>query len=189
MGADTIQEMAIKGLVNGMNIRREHEMLGKCEDCIYGKHSTHPFNNESVKEETVLECVHMDIWGPTRVKSAGGALYFMLIMDGYSSFQTIAFLSTKSADTTLNVFKAYHVEAERQTGMKLKRVRMDMEREWNNEAWEAYHREHGLVFEFIAPYAHQQNGVAEQSMQTLLNTARTTIAEVGLPLKYWVDTV
>jgi len=44
----------------------------------------------------------------------------MMIVDGFSSYKSAAFLSTKSADATLKVLKAYQIEAERQTGHKLK---------------------------------------------------------------------
>ena len=46
----------------------------------------------------------------------------MMIVDGFSSYKLAAFLSTKSADTTLKVLKAYKIEAKRQTGYKLKQV-------------------------------------------------------------------
>ena len=46
----------------------------------------------------------------------------MMIVDGFSSYKLAAFLSTKLADTTLKVLKAYKIEAKRQTGYKLKQV-------------------------------------------------------------------
>ena len=99
----------------------------------------------------------------------------------------MAFLNSKSAN--IRVFKIFHTEAERQTGKQLKRVHLDMGREWHNEAWEHYRKEQGLVFEFTVPYAHQQNGAAECSMQTILDITRSNMAESGLPLKYWADAV
>jgi len=41
----------------------------------------------------------------------------------------MVFLSEKSADIILKVFKAYYIEAERQTGQKLKKVWLDIGRE------------------------------------------------------------
>jgi len=123
---ETIYEMAVKMLVNGLNITRELTMGDRCKDCIFGKHSTHPFNDNGYQEMEILERTHIDIWGPSLTQSAGGVSYFMLLIDGHSSYRTVAFLKTKSADITLNVFKNYHNEAERQTGKKLKRVRLDM---------------------------------------------------------------
>ena len=164
-------------------------MGGRCEDCIFGKHVTHPFNEKGYRETEILERIHIDIWGPSPTQSAGGAQYFMMLVDGYSSYKTVAFLKSKSADVTLNVFETYHNETERQTGKKLKRVRLDMGREWHNRAWEEYEKWHGLVFEFMTPYAHQQNGTVERTLQTTLDRARTVLAESGLPVKYWADTV
>jgi len=85
-GADSIKKLITKKLVDGLNTDRELMMKGRCENCIFGKHSTYPFNNHGIREEEVLERVHLDIWGPARVKSAGGASYFIMIIDGFLSF-------------------------------------------------------------------------------------------------------
>jgi len=53
----------------------------------------------------------------------------MLIITGFSSYKTVAFLKTKSADVTLNILKTNHIEAEQQTGKKLKYIRSDISRE------------------------------------------------------------
>jgi len=104
--------MAVKMLVNGLNITGELTMGDKCEDCIFGKHSTHPFNDNGYQETEILERTHIDIWRPSPTQSAGGASYFMLLMNGHLSYHIVAFLKTKSADVTLNVFKTYHNETE-----------------------------------------------------------------------------
>jgi len=77
----------------------------------------------------VLEQVYIDIWGPSPTLSAGRCTYFMVIMDGFSWYRTVAFLKSKSADVILNVFKTFQAEAERQTGKKLKSVHLDIGRE------------------------------------------------------------
>jgi len=108
----------------------------------------------------------------------------MLIIDGFSSYKTVAFLKTKSVDVMLNILKAYHIEAERQTGKKLKHIRFDMGREWYNMAWEDYQVVYGLVFEFTIPYTYQQNGAAKHSMRTILNGVECVMAESDMALKY-----
>ena len=40
------------------------------------------------------------------------------------------------------------------------------------------------IFEFTMLYAYQQNGTVKQSMCTVLNGVRSTIAESGIFLKY-----
>jgi hypothetical protein len=114
--------MINEDLVDGIEVAGPTELRASCEDCIYGTHTTHPFSNSTVSETEPLEWVHIDIWGPAMTQSAGGAKYFMLIVDGATSYKTVYFLSSKSADATLKVFKEFHRQAERQTGKTLKRV-------------------------------------------------------------------
>jgi len=73
-------------LVDRMNTYEEMALGGMCEDCIFGKHTSHSYNSTTVKEKDVLECVHIDLWDPAQVQSAGGAHYFMAITDGFLSY-------------------------------------------------------------------------------------------------------
>jgi hypothetical protein len=43
-------------------------------------------------------------------------------MDGTTLYRKVYFLSSKSVDATLKVFQDFHVESERQTRRKLKKV-------------------------------------------------------------------
>ena len=45
------------------------------------------------------------------------------------------------------------------------------------------------MLDFTTPYAHQQNGKAKRSMQTLLNMAYTMLADSGLSQKFWADAI
>jgi len=188
-GAGVIREMIAHNLVDGLNVTGELLINGICEDCVFGKHTAHPYHTNPVREREVLERVHIDIWGPTSIKSVGGANYFMTITDGYLSYRTVVFLSTKSAKVTLKVFKTYLIEAKQQTSRKLKQVRLDMEKEWFNNAWEEYRKSQGLEFKYITPYAHQQNRIAEHAMHTILDSTRSILVESGMPTKYWADAV
>jgi len=151
--------------------------------------ATHLFNKRGYQETEILERIHIDIWGPSLTQSAGGAQYFMMLIDGYLSYKMVTFLKSKSADVILNVFETYHNEAERQTGRNLRQVRLDMGREWHNRTWKEYRKRHGLVLEFMTPYAHQQNGMVERTLWTTLDRMRIALAESGLPVKYWADVV
>jgi len=112
--------MIMHGLVDGLNIHGDLKLDGQCEDYILGKHTMHSYTNKGNRKKEVLKRIHIDIWGPAQTRSAGGSLYFMMIVDGFSFYKLAAFLSTKSADTTLKVLKAYQIEAKCQTGHKLK---------------------------------------------------------------------
>ena len=121
-GADTVYEMISKQLVDGLHTYGDLSMRGQCENCIYGKYTSQPYNKNVAKETDVLERVHIDIWGPAQTQSAGGLRYFMMMMDGFSSYRTVTFLPAKSADITLKVLKSYQTEAERQTGKRMRQL-------------------------------------------------------------------
>jgi len=173
--------MINSGLVDSLEVTEPTELKALYEDCIYGTYTTHPFHDSTATETDPLERIYIDIWGPASILLAGGSKYFMLIIDGATSYRTVYFLSSKSVDAMLGTFKDFHCQAERQIGRKLKRVQVDIGREWANASWNQYAKEAGIVLDFTTPYAHQQNGKAERSMRTLLDMACTMLADSRLP--------
>ena len=129
-GISGLHELERKNLVDGLKIIRGEALPGSCEDCIHGKHTTHPYNVDVEAEHEVLRRVHVDLWGKACVKSLGGAWYMMLFTDGGSSNQKNCYLSDKSGNTLLRCIKAYHVESEHQTGKKLKCFQFDQASAW-----------------------------------------------------------
>jgi len=111
-GAETITGMINSGLVDGLEVTGPTELKALCKDCIYGTHTTHPFHDSIATETDPLECVYINIWGPASTLLAGGSKYFMLIVDGTTSYRTVYFLSSKSVDATLGAFKDFHYQAE-----------------------------------------------------------------------------
>jgi hypothetical protein len=186
---NAILQMLKGNLIDGLNAEGEAKLKALCEDYLYGKHTMHPFNNIVNWETNVLECVYIDIWGPASIQSAGGGKYFMLCMDGAPAFQKVYFIASKTVKVTLQIFREFHIESERQTGRKLKKVQLDMGCEWCNLIWDRYAKENGIILDFATPYAHQQNGRAEQLMCTLLDMGRSMLADACLPQKYWADAV
>jgi len=101
------------------------DIPGQCKDCILGKHTAHPYDEEVIPKKEVLECVHIDMWGPASVKSVEGALYLMVLVDGGSAMKFSYSLSHKTGDLTLQVFSEFHVAAEHVTGKRLIQVQID----------------------------------------------------------------
>jgi hypothetical protein len=187
-GVQSITNMAKGGLLDDLDLVEDVELEGKCEDCIYGKQTARPYDQAVEPENEVLERVYGDLWGPSRVRSVGGAVYMMVFNDGGSSYRAGYFLTSKSSDTTLSAFSEYHTRSERETGKKLIRLRVDMGSEFFNEKWREYTTTHGIIVEFSAPYAHGQNGVAERGMRIILEGVRCVLADSGLSPSLWADT-
>lgn len=183
----TIKNALAKDLVDGLVIKGELNVSGVCEDCVYGKHASRPYDAEVVPEGAANECVHIDLWGPSSVSSLGGAVYMMVAVDGGTSNMSAFFLTRKDATTTLAAFTTYHTESERQTGQNLREVRVDAGREWVNESWTTYLGLHGIILTVTTPYAHAQNGLVERANRTILEGVRCMLAESGLPKELWAE--
>ena len=69
--AKTICQMMAENLVDGLNIYGKLSIGRLCKNCIYGKHTTHLYYDSKSREKEILEHIHINIWGPCQVQSAG----------------------------------------------------------------------------------------------------------------------
>lgn len=113
--------MANHNLVDGLGISGI-EMWGKCEDCILGRQTQQPFDNEMDKAVDPLELVSFDLWGPSRTQSAGGKTYLMLIIDVGTSYKHGGYLSDKSDSSTVAAFDTFRAKAESLTNHKIQQL-------------------------------------------------------------------
>ena len=68
-----------------------------CESCTQGKHSKNSFKSKSENLSTkFFELVHMDLFGPTRSESLSGKKYIYVLVDDFSRFTWVFFLSHKN---------------------------------------------------------------------------------------------
>jgi len=125
LGIDVLRNLIKKGLVSGLDTVGQLQMIGTCEGCIFGKMHAKAYNKKMVREAEILERIYIDLWKPSPVVSAGGACYFMLIIDDASVFWYVKFLREKTTDATFDMLKKFLVEAERLTGKKVLQVRVD----------------------------------------------------------------
>ncbi|GJS06478.1 retrovirus-related pol polyprotein from transposon TNT 1-94 [Tanacetum coccineum] len=68
-----------------------------CDACKIGKqaHASHKAKN-IVLTTRCLELLHMDLFGPSAVRSYGGNLYTLVIVDDYSMYTWTRFLKNKT---------------------------------------------------------------------------------------------
>ena len=153
--------MANNNMVDDLKLN-DIELNRKCEDCIKGCQTHHPFDGETDKKMELLELVSFDLWGPSRVPSAGGKTYMMIIVDAGTSHKYGAYLTNKSDSTILNAFETFRSQAETMTGKKLCRIRLDGA--FDTFAWKTYCQQNGINHELTAPYSSSQNGLAERAI-------------------------
>jgi transposase InsO family protein len=134
-----------------------------------------------------LELLHMDLFGPTTYASAGGNLYCLVIVDGFSRHTWVFFLHDKSE--VASIFKKFAKKAQNEFDCKIKKIRSDNRKEFDNINIHEYCYEIGIKNEVSATYTPQQNGVVERKNRTLINLARTMIDEYNTLERFWAEAV
>ncbi|KAF5328838.1 hypothetical protein D9619_011448 [Psilocybe cf. subviscida] len=161
--------------------------VGKCEDCIFGKHARRPFDYEVVQVRDVLALVAIDLWGPARVRSTGGKLYMMLFTDTYGRKRDAYFIANKDAETTLACLRHYKLKSELQTGKLLIAMSTDNGGEFANGLWADFCEQHGIEHRFTTVYSSAANGIGERGNRIVLEMARTMIHDAGLAGSFWAE--
>ncbi|GJW77746.1 putative ribonuclease H-like domain-containing protein [Tanacetum coccineum] len=111
-----------------------------------------------------LHMLHMDLFGPTNVKSLMKKSYCLVVTDDFSRFSWVFFLATK--DETSGILKTFITEIENQLDHKVKVIRCDNGTEFKNS-----------------------NGVAKRRNRTLIEAARTMLVDSKLPTTFWAEAV
>ncbi len=184
MSPKAIEEMASKGLVDGLNITPD-PLLGKCEDCILARHTHRPFDELSNPDVDPLDLMATDLWGPSRTASVSGKTYLMILVDSGTGCKGGEFLADKSDETTVGAFDRWRKLAETQTERKVKRVKAD--HVFARTKWVDYCAEHGIILELTAPHSSVQNGLAEHAIRTMMEDTRALLSNSGLADRYWAE--
>lgn len=69
--------------------------------------------------------------------------------------------------------------AENQTGRKIKAIRSDNGKEFENKKFDEYAKENGVVLQRTIAYTPEQNGVAERFNRTIMEKVRAMIFDSG----------
>ena len=132
-----------------------------------------------------LELVFMDICQPyPRVtKGYNGATCSLIILDHYTGYTTTYHLVKKS--DAFSAFKHFVKKAERRTGCKLKELRTDNGKEFDNSEFAALSAELGYDHNFSVAHIHEMNGSVERTNQTVEKRCHRLMKASGLPEFYW----
>ncbi|GKA14071.1 zinc finger, CCHC-type containing protein [Tanacetum coccineum] len=129
----------------------------------------------------------MDLFGPTSVRSLNHKTYCLVITDDFSRFSWVFFLRTK--DETSAILKDFIRQIENQLNQKVKTIRSDNGTEFKNRDVIEFCGLKGIKREYSNARTPQQNGVAERKNRTLIEAARTMLADSFLPNTFWAEAV
>ncbi|GJW42927.1 putative ribonuclease H-like domain-containing protein [Tanacetum coccineum] len=159
-----------------------------CVACQKGKQHKASCKAKSVSSIShSLQLLHMDLFGPTSVRSLNHKTYCLVITDDFSRFSWVFFLRTK--DETSGILKDFIRQIENQLNQKVKSIRCDNGTEFKNRDFIEFCGSKGIKREYSNARTPQQNGVAERKNRTLIEAARTMLADSFLPNTFWAEAV
>ncbi|GJX58800.1 retrovirus-related pol polyprotein from transposon TNT 1-94 [Tanacetum coccineum] len=182
-----IQSLASKELVRNLPKLKYDQHF--CDACKVGKqaHVSHKAKN-IVSTTRCLELLHMDLFGPSAIRSYGGNRYTLVIVDDYSRYTWTRFLANKTE--AFEEFEIFSKMIQNKLGCSIVSIRTDHGREFDNEVqFGKYCDLNGISHNFSAPRTPQSNGVVERKNRTLQEMSRTMLNEQSIPQKFWCNAV
>ncbi|GJU78171.1 putative ribonuclease H-like domain-containing protein [Tanacetum coccineum] len=116
-----------------------------------------------------------------------GKMYCLVVTDDYNRFSWVFFLAKK--DETSGILKNFITGIENQLNHKVKIIRCDNRTEFKNFELNWFCGIKGIKREFSNARTLQQNEVAERKNRTLIEAARTMLADSLLPIPFWAEAV
>ena len=156
-----------------------------CESCIHGKGTRTPFRSQAKTEHRaneVLGRVSTDLCGPLP-PSLDGEVYFMAVLDQYSHYIKVYFLTNKSEG--FERYQQYAQYCRSFHNKNIKTLRIDGGGEFNSNSFLQYLRDHGTTLERTMPHSSQENGSSERINRTLADTARCLMHYANIPTQFW----
>ncbi|GKC07068.1 putative RNA-directed DNA polymerase [Tanacetum coccineum] len=190
-----INKLVRSNLVRGLpskTFKHDHSCLA----CRKGKQ--HKASCKKLEEKTVfyflfvfcsrtLELHHMDSFGPVSVASLNRKKYCLVVTDDCSRFSWVFFLVYK--DETYDILHDLIVGLENKLRRKVKTIRCDHGTEFKNKLMNEFCAKKGIQREYSIARTPQQNGIAERKNRTLIEAARTMLADSLLPIQFWAEAV
>ncbi|GKA07009.1 putative ribonuclease H-like domain-containing protein [Tanacetum coccineum] len=159
-----------------------------CVACQKGKQ--HRASCKSKTENSIslpLHLLHMDLFGPTFVKSLMKKMYCLVVIDDCSRFTWVFFLATK--DETSGILKFFITGIENLLDHKVKVIRCDNWTKFKNREMNQFCEIKGILRPFSVARSPQQIGVAKRRNRTLIEAVRTMLADSKLPTTFWAEAV
>ncbi|CAI7912611.1 unnamed protein product [Closterium sp. NIES-53] len=114
-----LRGMASRALVSGLPRSLPPRSPGPaptCVPCVEGRHRAAPHSSSFPPTEAPLQTLHMDVWGPARVRGQGHERYFLLVLDDYSRYTSLPLAQQGGGEFSSDLVRAFcRLEGIRQT--------------------------------------------------------------------------
>lgn len=103
----------------------------------------------------------MDLFGPTKIENLGRKIYAFVIVDDFSRYTQVLFLTSR--DKAITQFVKLCKKLQNRKGFTIAKIRSDHGGEFENHAFQSFYEENGIS----TPRTPQKNGVIERKNRTL----------------------
>lgn len=149
------------------------------------KHSIEPSQRWTTQAN---DLVHIDLCEPYPSLSAyDGANYIVTIVDDFTGYIQVYTVRDKEADTVFRIFNSYRIYAERWHDSKIKVVRSDFGKEFDNQRFKSELSELGIRHEFGVPHVHYQLGKVERANRTIQRGMEKILEDSQINTWYWPE--
>ncbi|CAI7798755.1 unnamed protein product [Closterium sp. NIES-53] len=160
-----------------------------CVHCVEGRQRAAPHSSEFPPTEAPLHTLHMDVWGPARVRGQGHERYFLLVVDDYSRYTTV-FPLRSNGDVTkvlIDWIRAARLQLRESFGSDFPVLRLHSDRggEFSSARLGAFCHAQGIRQTFTLPASPQHNGIAERRIGMVMDVARTSMIHAAAPHFLW----
>nr|GEZ99749.1 putative ribonuclease H-like domain-containing protein [Tanacetum cinerariifolium] len=184
----TSNKLAKNGLVEGLPLK----LFTNEHNCVtYNKGKQHTASYKAIFAVRTLfkpfQLLHMDLVGPTSIRSIDKKYYSLVVTDDFSRFSWAFFLGTK--DETFYILKDFISLIENQLNKKVKAIRCDNGTEYQNAKLIDLYGKKRIKRDYSNARTSQQNRVAKRKNRTVIEAARSMLADFKLPTMFWTKTV
>ncbi|CAI5974688.1 unnamed protein product [Closterium sp. NIES-65] len=160
-----------------------------CVPCVEGRQRAAPHSSQFPPTEAPLQTLHMDVWGPARVRGQGHERYFLLVVDDYSCYTAVFPLRIKGdvTEVLIDWIRTASLQLRQSFGSDFPVLRLHSDRggEFSSGLLRAYCRARGIRQTFTLPDSPQQNGIAERRIGMVMDVARTSMMHAAAPHFLW----
>ncbi|GKB35371.1 putative ribonuclease H-like domain-containing protein [Tanacetum coccineum] len=183
----TMNKLVRGNLVRGLPSKL-FEINQTCVACKKGKQHRASCKNKIVSSiSQPLQMLHMDLFGLIFVKILMKKMYCLVVTDDFSRFSCVFFLATK--DETSEFLKTFITGIENLIDLKVKVIRCNNGTEFKNRVMNQFCEMKDIKREFSIARTPRQNRVAKRKNRTLIEAARTMLADSKLPTNFWAEAV
>nr|GEZ64122.1 putative ribonuclease H-like domain-containing protein [Tanacetum cinerariifolium] len=184
---NTMNKLVKHNLVRGLPTKC-FENDHNCVACLKGKQHKASCKTKLVNSVTKpLHTLHMDLFGPTSISSLNHKWHCLVATDDFSRFTWTFFLKTK--DETSGILRNFITEIENLKELRVKIIRCDNRGEFRNKEMNDFCSRKHIKREFSNARTPQQNGVTKRRNMTLIEAAKTMLADAKLPVTFWAEAV